>query len=161
MNITFLEHEDNSINFTDFLKRGECHYVSVAMPGLTFASSYIEFAGNFSVEQRNGFMTTVNRAKETGTLYPKLNLTLLPSPSASYTGFDYTEYNSGDFSTDEVIRHILDAFKANSEYIKSKKMYFDFRYLCVSEWHYGRSLWEAVKRLDKLTLPEIVTWKPE
>ena len=36
-------------------------------------------------------MMTVNRAKETGTLYPKVNITLLPSPSASYDGlkFDY------------------------------------------------------------------------
>lgn len=41
---------------------------------LTIASHNVEFAGGFNIGQRNDFMMTVNRAKETGTLYPKINL---------------------------------------------------------------------------------------
>jgi len=105
-------------------------------------------------------MMTVNRAKETGTLYPKINITLLPSPSACYGFIDSNVYNDGDYSEEEVIAHILDAFKANSEYIKSDKMYFDFRNLCVSEEHYVSCLKAAVERLPKNNLPEVITWKP-
>jgi|GEM_PF-2082805 len=161
MNITLLEHDDNSIDFVDLLKRGNCHFVSVAMPGLTFGSHYIEFAGGFDVRRRNDFMMTVNRAKETGTLYPKVNITLLPSPSASYGGFDTNEYNDGDYPEAEVVAHLLDAFKANSDYIKSKVMYFDFRNLCVSENHYVECLQTTIGRLDATNLPQVITWKPK
>ena len=40
MAVTFLKHEDESIDFVSLLKCGSIHYVSVAMPGLTFASAY-------------------------------------------------------------------------------------------------------------------------
>ncbi len=161
MRITYLKHEDDSIDFVPLLKSGSIHYVSVAMPGLTFASANIEFAGGFNVGQRNDFMMTVNRAKETGTLYPRVNITLLPSPSASYGGMDSNIYNDGDYSAEEVITHILDAFKANSEYIKSNRMYFDFRNLCVSEAHYVLCLKAAMDRLKTEDLPEVITWEPQ
>ncbi len=161
MEIVFLKHDDDSIDFVAMLKSGSIHYVSVAMPGLTFASANVEFAGGFNVGQRNDFMMTVNRTKETGTLYPKVNVTLLPSPSASYGGMDSNTYNDGDYSAEEVVAHILDAFKANSQYIKSKKMYFDFRNLCVSDDHYVSCLRIAMDRLKPEDLPEVITWKPQ
>jgi hypothetical protein len=161
MSITFLQHDDNNIDFVDLIKTGSCHYVSVAMPGLTVASANIEFAGGFNVGQRNDFMMTVNRAKETGTLYPRVNITLLPSPSASYGGMDSNTYNDGDYSEQKIIAHILDAFKANSQYIKSSKMYFDFRNLCVSEVLYISCLKAAVEHLAYDELPEIITWYPK
>ncbi len=148
------------VDFGPLLQNGSVHYVSVAMPGLTVASTYIESTGGFSVNERNQFMMMVNRAKETGTLYPKINITLLPSPRASYLGGDVNVYNDGDYSELEVINHIKDAFKANSEYIKSDKMYFDFRNLCVSEEHYLTCLKKTVKMFDEKDLPEIITWFP-
>lgn len=160
MHITCLNPGDH-IDFIPLLKNGSTHYVSVAMPGLTIACHNIEFAGGFDYRHRNDFMMTVNRAKETGTLYPKVNITLLPSPSASYGGMDSNMYNEGDYSEEEVIVHILDAFKANSEYIKSRTMYFDFRDLCVSEAHYVSCLKTAVSRLKANQLPEIFTWEPQ
>lgn len=156
MHITYLNHGDN-IDFVPLLKNGSIHYVSVAMPGLTIACHNIECAGGFDCRQRNDFMMTINRAKETGTLYPKVNITILPSPSASYGGIDLTIYNDGDYSDEEVIGHILDAFKANSAYIKSRTLYFDFRDLCVSEFHYVSCLKIAVSRLNANQL-EIFTW---
>ena len=160
MSIILLEHSDDSLNFVDLLKRGTCHYVSVAMPGFTVASANIMFAGGFDTARRNDFMMAVNRARETGTLFPKVNITLLPSPSASYGGMDSNTYNDGDYSEQEVIVHILDAFKANCQYINSDKMYFDFRKLCVSEEHYVSCLSVAIERLPKVGLPEVITWEP-
>lgn len=160
MVITFLKHDD-SMDLVSLLKTGSVHYVSVAMPGLTVASAAIEFAGGFDTRHRNDFMMTVNRAKETGTLYPRVNISLLPSPAASYGGVDSNIYHDGDYSEEEVIAHMLDAFKANSEYIKSRKMYFDFRNLCVSEAHYVSCLRLAVNRLKAQDLPEeVITWEP-
>jgi hypothetical protein len=160
MNITYLQHEDDSINFIELLKRQECHLVSIAMPGFTCASAYIQFAGGFEVKEAYHFMRIVNEKAETGTFYPKLNLTLLPSPAASYRGFDLSTYQLGEYPVDHVVHHLLDAFEANSRCIKSKTMYFDFRNLCVSERYYVDCLIEAVSRLDDQTLPEIVTWLP-
>lgn len=160
MSITFLPRDDDSIDFPALLNSGVCHYVSVAMPGLTVASSLIERAGGFDVAQRNDFMMTVNRARETGTLYPQVNITLLPSPRASYGGLDSSVYNARDYPEAEVIAHILDAFKANAQYIKSGRMYFDFRNLCVSEVHYVACLRAAIERLPAHDVPEVITWQP-
>jgi len=105
-------------------------------------------------------MMTVNHKREVGTLYPRANLTLLPSPYASYGGLDRNTYHEGDYPADVVVAHILDAFKANSQYIKSKRMYFDFRNLCVSEAHYVSCLRVAIERLPKDDVPEVTTWEP-
>ena len=165
MSITFLKRDTEfgeEVDFGALLQNGSVHYVSVSMPGLTVASTYIESAGGFSVDERNQFMMMVNRAQETGTLYPGVNITLLPSPSASYFGGDVNVYNDGDYSESEVINHIKDAFKANSEYIKSDKIYFDFRNLCVSEKHYVICLKKTIKEFKEreIDLPEVITWYP-
>ena len=165
MSITFLKRDTEfgeDIDFVPLLLSGSVHYISVAMPGMTVASSNMQFAADFSVDERNQFMMMVNRAQETGTLYPKINITLLPSPSASYLGGNVNVYNDGDYSGPEVINHIRDAFKANSEYIKSDKMYFDFRNLCVSEEHYVICLKKRIKEFQSQEsgLPEVITWYP-
>ena len=165
MSITFLSRDTEfgeDVDFQQLLESGSVHYISIAMPGLTVASANIQFAGNFDVDARNRFMMRVNRAQETGTLYPGVNITLLPSPSASYYLGDSHVYNDGDYSEWEVINHIKDAFKANSEYIKSDTMYFDFRNLCVSEEHYVICLIKTVNELKEegIDLPEIITWYP-
>lgn len=164
MSITFLKRDSEfgqKIDFVQLLENGSIHYVSVAMPGLTVASHNIEFAGGFDTHQRNDFMMKVNRAKETGTLYPRVNITLLPSPRASYLGMDSHVYNDGDYPSEDVVAHIHDAFKANWDYIKSDKMYFDFRNLYVSEFHYVSCLEEAMESFKAEDMPAIITWKPQ
>ena len=158
MPLTLLDNND--IDFIPLLREGSVHYVSVAMPGLTVANANIEFAGGFDVRQRNDFMMQVNRARETGTLYPKVNVTLLPSPSASYGGLDSVTYHGGDYPAGDVVVHMLDAFKANAEYVKSAKMYFDFRCLCVSDDLYVSCLEEAMNKLGTQDLPDVITWRP-
>ncbi|WP_145931097.1 hypothetical protein [Immundisolibacter cernigliae] len=162
MKITYLKRDDQwgeDVNFYEELPKNKIHYVSVAMPGLTMASSFIDDAG-FTTEERCALMNTVNQAKETGTLYPKANITLLPSPIAKdRMGFNLDVFNDGDYSKKEIISHMEDAFKANKEYIKSKTMYFDFRNLCVSEELYLEYLQSTIEQCSKSDLPEtIITW---
>jgi hypothetical protein len=59
-------------------------------------------------------MMTTNHSKETGTLYPKANITLLLSPSASHGGMDSNTYSDSDYFEEEVSVHIPDAFKATT-----------------------------------------------
>jgi hypothetical protein len=159
-NLSLLDHEDYSRDFSALLKNGACHYVSVAMPGLTFASEIICDLG-FDTRHRNDFMMTINYKCEVGTLYPRANLTLLPSPSASYGGLDRNTYHEGDYPADVVVADILDAFQANSQYIKSRQVYFDFRNLCVSETHYVACLRAAIDRIPAMDAPEVFTWEPQ
>lgn len=167
MDITLLKRgkdvdEDmaTDIDFISLLKAGDIHYVSLAVPGLTVVSACVEFGGGFDVRRRNDFMLRVNHAKETGTLYPQANITLLPSPTASYGGMDHNVHRQGEYSEAEVVVQILDAFKANSQYIKSRRMYFDFRNLGVNESHYLRSLRSAIRQAGTELLPEeAITWE--
>jgi hypothetical protein len=148
------------IDFVSLLKARDIHYVSLAVPGLTVVSQCVEFGGGFDVRQRNDFMLRVNHAKETGTLYPQANITLLPSPTASYGGMDQNVHHEGEYSEAQVVAQILDAFKANSQYIKSRTIYFDFRNLGVRESHYLASLKLAIQRTPVEALPEeVITWE--
>jgi hypothetical protein len=147
------------IDFVSLLKAGDIHYVSLAVPGLTVVSACVEFGGSFDARRRNDFMLRVNHAKETGTLYPQANISLLPSPTASYGVMDHNVHHEGEYSKAEVVAQILDAFKANSQYIKSRKMYFDFRNLGVRESHYLDSLNAAIEQAGAEAIPEeVITW---
>jgi len=161
MALTLLDRDDENVDLVSLLEEDSCHYVSVAMPGLTVASHCVEFAGGFSTEQRNDFMATVNQAQETGTLFPHVNVTLLPSPSASYTGFDSRTYNDGDYEKEEVVQHMLDAFEANIQHVRSRTMYFDFRDLCVSENHYVSCLEATLQEIDVQDEVRVFTWNPK
>ena len=148
------------IDFVSLLKARDIHYVSLAVPGLTVVSYCVEFGGGFDVRQRNDFMLRVNHAKETGTLYPQANITLLPSPTASYGGMDHNVHHEGEYSETEVIAQILDAFKAKSQYLKTRTMYFDFRNLGERESHYLACLRAAIHRAGAEHLPEeVITWE--
>ena len=167
MNITILQRgkdfdEDmrTDPNWSSLLRQESIHYVSIAMPGLNVVSANILGAG-FDHRERNDFMMHVNHARETGTLYPKTNITLLPSHYASYGGIDQNIYKDGGYSKTEVIAHIKDAFEVNSQYIKSRTMYFDFRGL-VSEALYVESLKAAMEQVEDADLPEeVITWEPK
>jgi len=166
MPVSYLRRYSHEENYTDFgesvdltneLSKGQTHYVSIAMPGFTMASHYINMAG-LTVEQRYDFMMQVNQRREVGTLYPKANITLLPSPKAKDRfGFGLYTFNEGDYAFEEVVAHILDAFQIEIQYVKSNKMYFDFRNLCVSERLYLLCLESALERLKKTDLPEVIT----
>ena len=171
MTITYLkklEHDKIADNggewfryFCDELPKKEIHYISYAASGLTIPSSIIEFAGGFSVDDIYELMTKVNQERETGTLYPKANISLLPLPSMrSRFGLEPGDtFNDGDYSNEQIVSHILDAFKADTRYIKSNKMYFDFRYIIGNESQYISCLELAFNEYhSQNNLPNIVTW---
>ena len=148
------------VDFVSLLKARDIHYVSLAIPGLNVVSACVEFAGGFDVGRRNDLMLRVHRAKETRTLYPQANITLLPSPTASYGGLDHSIHHEGDYSEAEIVAQLLEAFKANSEYIKSRTVYFDFRNLGVRESRYLAALEDAVQQIPAQDRPEeVVTWE--
>ena len=60
------------------LKRKACHVVTFAESGLSFFRSYCDFAYNISLDEIDKYVDQVNKANETGTLYPKANITALP-----------------------------------------------------------------------------------
>lgn len=60
-----------------------------------------------------GLYRTIDRENETGTLYPKVNITIMPSWRAY---------------SDEIIRHHFDdVIKAQNEYVRAKSIIFDMR----------------------------------
>jgi len=147
-------------DFVSLLNNHDIHYVGLAVPGLNIVSTCVLFAGGFETRQRNDFMLRINEAKETGTLYPQANITLLPSPTASYGGMDHNVHHKGEYSEKELIAQMLDAFQANSHYIKSPTMYFDFRNVGVNESHYLASLKAAINQVKTEHLPtEVITWE--
>jgi hypothetical protein len=106
------------------LKNGKTHMVFVAVNGLTFFNSFAvedpsqETVRGLSTEEASKLCKMVNEKNETGTLYPKLNISLLP----------LTRYEERNDWENEIAmkKNIIDVFYSNSEYIKSDQIIFAF-----------------------------------
>ena len=124
------------------LKDGELHMVFVAVNALTFFNAFAvnnpfeETEKGISSEQATKLCNIVNENNETGTLYPKLNITILPLSRYKIRD-DWDNENSME-------KNIKDAFKANSLYIKSKEMIFAFE----ARFDFNNEL--AVRVLEKV-----------
>jgi hypothetical protein len=108
------------------------HIITVGVIGLTNFSAVCQFAFGIDQYEQDRLITLVNTKRETGTLFPKYNLTILPyrfrtTPFMTIGTYDYT--NGKGFSDNEVATHIKDALKAETDYIKSNKLVFDFFHL--------------------------------
>lgn len=106
------------------------HIVSLAFIGLTNFSSVCRSAFNIDQPEQESYITPINTKKETGTMYPKHNLTILPyryRTTAGMTVGTYDHTHGEGFSIDEICSHIKDALLAETEYIKAGKIVFDFR----------------------------------
>lgn len=106
------------------------HIISVAFIGLTNFSSVCEYGFKIDQYEQDKLITPINTKKETGTVFPKHNLTILPyryrtTPVMTVGEYDYT--SGKGFTIEEVETQIKDALKAETDYIKSKKLVFDFR----------------------------------
>jgi len=106
------------------LRNRKIHMVFVAVNGLTLFNAFAvensleQTEKGISSEQATKLCNVVNEKNETGTLYPKLNITILPLSR-------YENRDDWD-NEDSMKKNILDAFKANSQYIKSKELIFAF-----------------------------------
>ena len=124
------------------LKDGKLHMVFVAVNALTFFNAFAVdnpfkvTEKGISSEQATKLCNVVNENNETGTLYPKLNITILPL-SRYENRDDWDSENSME-------KNIKDAFKANLLYIKSKEMIFAFE----ARFDFNNEL--AVRVLEKV-----------
>ena len=119
------------------------HIVSVGIIGLTFFSTVCDFGFGIGQPEQESLIQPVLDNKETGTLFPKSNLTILPyryKTNAGYT-WDGTDVTGGEgFATEEIKKHILDALQAETDHVKSGKVIFDFRDLGDEMYTYNSIL---------------------
>ena len=101
---------------TDLLNK-KIHVVCKARNGLTVYGSYLTAVCNVNKAEAVKYADTINFKNETGTLYPKHNISAVPVSI-------YNQRN--DFGNREIMKkHILDCFLANEQYIKCGDLIFD------------------------------------
>lgn len=123
--------------------KNEYHIVSVGIIGLTFFSAVCEFGFGIKQQEQEFLIQSVLDNKETGTIFPKAKLTILPCrfrTNAVYT-WDGKDITGGEgFTSEEIKKHILDALQAETKYVKSGKVIFDFRDLGDEMYTYNSIL---------------------
>lgn len=124
MRIETFNRSLNGPELMEDLNNGKIHMVFVAANGLTFFNVFAvvnplaRIEKGISSEQASILCNLVNEKNETGTLYPKLNISILPLSRYE---------NRDDWDNEDIMRkNIKDAFKANSLNIKSKELIFAF-----------------------------------
>ena len=108
-----------STDYIPLLKEGAVHVVAFAEEGFSFFKAYCEFAVGFSIAQAVKFCDRVNDADETGTLFPRGNLTAMPKRF----------FRDPQWDGDGFRRCLRDAFIANRDRCKSAHIVFQFH--CV------------------------------
>ena len=113
--ILIADHPSTLNGARDFLDK-KIHLVCVAVNALTQYGVYATVVGGLTTEEADRYSDEVNVKNETGTLYPRLNLTILP----------LTVFNRrNDFGNEgSMKRQILDSFTSNEKYIKCSKLIF-------------------------------------
>jgi hypothetical protein len=102
------------------VKSGKVHVVCMAQNGSTHLNVYTELYYKLPKELVNQCVNSVNSKKETGTLFPQANITILPK---SENKSDWNQ-NPQTVDPNELENCIVDVFKANQEYLKSEIIYF-------------------------------------
>ena len=89
----------------------DLHYISFTMGGLTFPVAVLRFRYRLEESVVYDLFRSVDILKETGTLYPNHNVTIIPA--------------SKNFSAS--IKYLKDAIQAQTEYVKARKVIIDMR----------------------------------
>lgn len=118
------EMETDSIQW---MKDKKCHIVTLAYLGLNFSNEYIKVATNNDEKFAFDLVQEICTKKETGSLFPVANLTLIPVEYLHYPVMGGRVISEDNYTENQFREFIEDAFKAETEYIKSGKMVFDFR----------------------------------
>jgi hypothetical protein len=109
--------------FIEDLKSGNCHLVSIGAIGLTHFSAYCEFGCGLNQDKQAKYVRRVNQKKETGTIFPKANITIIP----------HLHSTPSRYSKETIKAHLRDALIAEKEYLKTKFVVFDYR-CCRLSW---------------------------
>ena len=109
-------------DFLKVLKSNGCHVVTFAETGFSAFKVCCEFAYNIPWVEIEKYADQVNNANETGSLYPKGNITALP---LHFFREPITNSIPG-YSEDDLKICIRDAFIVERDYIKSGLMILEF-----------------------------------
>lgn len=109
---------DPNHDYVPSLKDRQIHLVGFAEVGMAFFRDFMVIAYGFSLEQAIAVCETINRADETGTIFPAGNLTGMP------VRFFRSTMNERDMV--EFTKCLRDAFNANRDHIRSTEMVFHF-----------------------------------
>lgn len=142
------------------LKDGSSHYISWAIPGLTFATEFCKSGLNNNATNYKDLFAKINIARETGTLYPQANMTFLPVEKANYYMGTEIHYD-GEYTAEEKLSHMKDVLIANRDYIKVKRLYLDVRDLELDASYIGKMdyldvLKELIKHRPLSIIDEII-----
>ncbi len=100
------------------VKSGKIHIVCMAQNGMTHLNVYAELYYKLPKPLINQCVDLVNSKKETGTLFPQANISILPKSEMRTEGIIY-HHNIIDLEN-----FIDDIFEANQKYLKSEIIYF-------------------------------------
>lgn len=95
---------------------GSIHVVAFAEEGMSFFMGYCQFALGFSLQQGVRFCNRINGDDETGTLWPRGNLTAMPKRF----------FRDENWDEDGFRRCLREAFVANRDHCKSNHLVFQF-----------------------------------
>ena len=116
MNVEIFNKAINSNELMADYRQKNIHLVCVAVNALTYFNVFATSIGGISNYLASELSSKVNRLNETGTLYPDLNLTIIP-----LTAFN----DRNDFGNHEIMtKHIEDCFTANEQYLKCENVVF-------------------------------------
>jgi len=118
------------------LKEGECHVVLIGMIGMTYFSHYCEYGAGIEQREQETYTFKVNESKETGTLFPKANITILPCgfSTNSFVTINSREYvRDGKYGAEAIENHVRDAFVAERDFVRSGLLVFDLRFSGVDD----------------------------
>ncbi|MBK8464932.1 MAG: hypothetical protein IPL32_03800 [Chloracidobacterium sp.] len=118
------------------LQNGSTHVVTFAEEGFSFFKAYCEFGLGIPIRESVELCDRVNNADETGTLFPRGNLSSMPKRF----------FRDGTWDGEGFRRCLRDAFIANRDHCKSKHLVFQFS--CV-ELHLD-ILFAEVQRMAQL-----------
>lgn len=108
----------NPPEYIPLLREGKIHIVGFAEVGMSFFRSYLELAFHFPLQRAIELCDKINEADETGTIFPRGNLTGLP--------VRFFRQAVDELDLPKLQSCIKDAFNANRDLCKSREMVFQF-----------------------------------
>lgn len=115
------------LDVIDAAKNG-FHIVTIGFLGLTFISHICEYGFGIKYHEQIKLLKLIQDNNETGTLFPKAKLTILPFLNKNNINLNFLDiYEVIRLIKEDIQKNIYDALNAESKYIKSGKVIFDFR----------------------------------
>jgi len=132
---TIIHRADGPL-YVQKLKEGKCHVVLIGMIGMTYFSHYCQDGAGIQQPEQETYTFKVNETSETGTLFPKANITILPCgfSTHSFMTINSREYvRDGKYGAEKIENHVRDAFVAERDFIRSGLLVFDLRFSGVDD----------------------------